>query len=124
MVSLCQKLILLKNIQNMVNNKNICKQKINAREFFLTLAEIQFESGYPYIVFEDNTNRLNPIYGRINMSNLCSEILQVNYASIYDENLEYRHIGKDISYNLGSMNIAKTMDSPDFSHSIEIVIRD
>jgi len=57
------------------------------------------------------------------MSNLCSEILQVNDASIYDENLEYRHVGKDISCNLGSMNIAKTMDSPDFAHSIEIAIR-
>lgn len=107
----------------MVNNKNIRRQKINAREFFLTLAEIQFESGYPYILFEDNANRLNPIYGRINMSNLCSEILQVNDASIYDENLDYRHVGKDISCNLGSMNIAKTMDSPNFAHSIEIAIR-
>lgn len=80
--------------------------------FFQTLAEIQFESGYPYILFEDTANRANPIHGRINMSNLCSEILQVNSASEYDDNLNYRHIGKDISCNLGSMNIAKTMDSP------------
>ncbi|MGP1953284.1 MAG: class 1b ribonucleoside-diphosphate reductase subunit alpha [Arsenophonus sp. ET-KM2-MAG3] len=107
----------------MVNNKNIHKQKISARKFFLILAEIQFESGYPYILFEDNANRLNPIYGRINMSNLCSEILQVNDASIYDENLNYRYIGKDISCNLGSMNIVKTMDSPDFVHSIEVAIK-
>jgi ribonucleotide reductase alpha subunit len=40
--------------------------------------KIQFESGYPYIMFEDTVNRANPIAGRINMSNLCSEILQVN----------------------------------------------
>ncbi|MFV9997901.1 MAG: hypothetical protein AB8W37_08280 [Arsenophonus endosymbiont of Dermacentor nuttalli] len=46
----------------MVNNKNIRKQKINAREFFLTLAEIQFKSGYPYILFENNANRLNRIW--------------------------------------------------------------
>ncbi|MFP3014360.1 MAG: class 1b ribonucleoside-diphosphate reductase subunit alpha [Arsenophonus sp.] len=107
----------------MVNNKNIRKQKINAREFFFILAEIQFESGYPYILFEDNANRLNPICGRINMSNLCSEILQVNNASIYDENLYYRRVGKDISCNLGSMNIAKTMNSPNFPHSIEVAIK-
>ncbi|MGP1871189.1 MAG: class 1b ribonucleoside-diphosphate reductase subunit alpha [Arsenophonus sp.] len=107
----------------MVNNKNIHKRKINARKFFLILAEIQFESGYPYILFEDNANRLNPIYGRINMSNLCSEILQVNDASIYNENLNYHYIGKDISCNLGSMNISKTMNSPDFSHSIEVAIK-
>ena len=57
-------------------------------------------------------NRANPIAGRINMSNLCSEILQVNSASRYDENLDYAEIGKDISCNLGSLNIAHTMDSP------------
>ncbi|VFS54398.1 class 1b ribonucleoside-diphosphate reductase subunit alpha [Moellerella wisconsensis] len=107
----------------LVNNKDIRKQKIKAREFFQTLAEIQFESGYPYILFEDTANRANPIHGRINMSNLCSEILQVNSASEYDDNLNYRHIGKDISCNLGSMNIAKTMDSPNFAKSIEIAIR-
>ncbi|KOY63071.1 class 1b ribonucleoside-diphosphate reductase subunit alpha [Photorhabdus heterorhabditis] len=107
----------------MVNNKHIRKLKINAREFFLTLAEIQFESGYPYIMYEDTVNRASPIKGRINMSNLCSEILQVNSASEYEDDLSYRHIGKDISCNLGSMNIAHTMDSPDFALSIETAIR-
>ncbi|EDV0150269.1 ribonucleotide-diphosphate reductase subunit alpha, partial [Salmonella enterica subsp. enterica] len=57
---------------DMVNNKAIRKRKINAREFFRILAEIQFESGYPYIMFEDNVNRANPVAGYINMSNLCS----------------------------------------------------
>ncbi|WP_336193467.1 class 1b ribonucleoside-diphosphate reductase subunit alpha [Providencia stuartii] len=107
----------------MVNNKAIKKYKINAREFFQTLAEIQFESGYPYILFEDTANRANPIAGRINMSNLCSEILQVNQPSLYEDDLSYREIGKDISCNLGSMNIAKTMDSPDFAQSIAIAVR-
>nr|ELR5227872.1 class 1b ribonucleoside-diphosphate reductase subunit alpha [Providencia rettgeri] len=107
----------------MVNNKGIKKYKINAREFFQTLAEIQFESGYPYILFEDTANRANPIAGRINMSNLCSEILQVNRPSTYEDDLSYQQIGKDISCNLGSMNIAKTMDSPNFAQSIEAAVR-
>ncbi|QLV60728.1 class 1b ribonucleoside-diphosphate reductase subunit alpha [Enterobacter asburiae] len=101
----------------------IRKKTINARDFFQTLAEIQFESGYPYIMFEDTVNRANPIAGRINMSNLCSEILQVNSASTYDENLNYADIGKDISCNLGSLNIAHTMDSPDFGRTIETAVR-
>lgn len=107
----------------MVNNKAIKKYKINAREFFQTLAEIQFESGYPYILFEDTANRANPIAGRINMSNLCSEILQVNLPSVYEDDLSYQQIGKDISCNLGSMNIAKTMDSPNFAQSIAAAVR-
>lgn len=101
----------------------IRKKTINARDFFQTLAEIQFESGYPYIMYEDTVNRANPIAGRINMSNLCSEILQVNSVSRYDENLDYAEIGKDISCNLGSLNIAHTMDSPDFGRTIETAIR-
>ncbi len=107
----------------MVDDARIKKTKINAREFFQTLAEIQFESGYPYIVFEDTVNRANPIKGRITMSNLCSEILQVSEASEFGDDLGYTHVGKDISCNLGSMNIAKTMDSPDFGQSIETAIR-
>ena len=108
---------------DMVNNKAIRKRKINAREFFRILAEIQFESGYPYIMFEDNVNRANPVAGYINMSNLCSEILQVNSASEYNDDLSYRYTGRDISCNLGSLNIAKMMDSPDFARSVEIAVR-
>lgn len=99
------------------------KRYINARDFFQRLAEIQFESGYPYILFEDTVNRANPIAGRINMSNLCAEILQVNSASTYDENLDYAQIGRDISCNLGSLNIAHTMDSPDFGRTVETAVR-
>ena len=107
----------------LVADDRIRKKTINARDFFQRLAEIQFESGYPYIMFEDTVNRANPIAGRINMSNLCSEILQVNSASAYDENLDYADIGKDISCNLGSLNIAHTMDSPDFGRTVETAIR-
>ena len=107
----------------MVANPQIKKTTINARELFKTIAEIQFESGYPYIMYEDTVNRANPIKGRINMSNLCSEILQVNTPSFYNDDLSYSHIGKDISCNLGSMNVAMQMDSPDFGRSVEIAIR-
>lgn len=109
--------------REMVDNPQIRKKKINAREFFKTLAEIQFESGYPYIMYEDTVNRANPVDGRIIMSNLCSEILQVSEASVYQPDLGYEHMGTDISCNLGSLNIALTMDSPDFGKTVETAIR-
>ncbi|MFS2323930.1 class 1b ribonucleoside-diphosphate reductase subunit alpha [Brucella sp. H1_1004] len=109
--------------REMVDDGRIRKKKINARDFFQVLAEIQFESGYPYIMFEDTVNRANPIDGRITMSNLCSEILQVSEASIFNDDLSYEHLGKDISCNLGSLNIAAAMDSPDFGKTIETSIR-
>jgi ribonucleoside-diphosphate reductase alpha chain len=107
----------------MVDDARIRKTKIKAREFFQTLAELQFESGYPYIMYEDTVNRANPIDGKITHSNLCSEILQVSTPSVFNEDLTYSQVGKDISCNLGSLNIAKTMDSPDFAQSIEVAIR-
>ena len=110
--------------EEMVEDPRIRKKKINARHFFQTVAELQFESGYPYIMFEDTVNRANPVKTSwINMSNLCSEILQVNSASEFNADLTYDELGSDISCNLGSLNIAMTMDSPDFANTVETAIR-
>ena len=110
--------------EEMVEDPRIRKKKINARHFFQTVAELQFESGYPYIMFEDTVNRANPVKTSwINMSNLCSEILQVNSASEFNADLTYQELGSDISCNLGSLNIAMTMDSPDFATTVETAIR-
>ncbi|MCA6999965.1 class 1b ribonucleoside-diphosphate reductase subunit alpha [Dickeya solani] len=107
----------------LVSHPGIRKWTLNARQFFQTLAEIQFESGYPYLMFEDTVNRNNPIAGRITMSNLCSEILQVSRASEYQEDLNYRQVGKDISCNLGSLNIARVMDGGNLARSVDIAVR-
>ena len=106
----------------MVADDRIKKTYIDARKFFTTIAELQFESGYPYIVFEDTVNRANPIEGRVTMSNLCSEILQVQEPSAYNEDLTYAHVGRDISCNLGSLNIAKAIDGG-LTHTVETAIR-
>jgi ribonucleoside-diphosphate reductase alpha chain len=107
----------------MVDDPRIKKSKIKARELFERIAELQFESGYPYIMYEDNVNDANPVQGRINMSNLCSEILQVNTASTFNEDSSYDHVGRDINCNLGSLNIAKAMDGGDLGKTVEAAIR-
>jgi len=109
--------------QEMVDDARITKTKIKARTLFERIAELQFESGYPYIMYEDTVNKANPIEGRINMSNLCSEILQVNTPTTYNNDLSYKDIGKDISCNLGSLNIAMAMESGNFAKTVETSIR-
>jgi len=109
--------------QEMVDNPEIKKKKIKARLLFETIAELQFESGYPYVVYEDTVNEANPVEGRISMSNLCSEILQVSTPTTYNADLSYDNIGKDISCNLGSLNIAMAMESPNFAKTIETAIK-
>ncbi len=104
-----------KEYQNLLNNPRIKKTFISARKFFQTIAEVQFESGYPYIMYEDTVNRRNPQkkLGRIVMSNLCSEIAQVNTPSTYNEDLSFNKTGYDVCCNLGSLNIAAAMNSAD-----------
>lgn len=104
-------------------NPNIRKHEISARTFFKTLAELQFESGYPYVLFEDTANRAHQLSGHINMSNLCSEILQRNSISTYAEDGTFTHVGEDISCNLGSLNIAAVMASDSLGTTVSAAVR-
>ncbi|MBU4692832.1 class 1b ribonucleoside-diphosphate reductase subunit alpha [Mycoplasma sp. CSL7491-lung] len=115
-----------KEYDNLVKNPKIKKTYISARKLFQTIAELHFESGYPYILFDDTVNQNNPHKnrGRIVMSNLCSEIAQVSTETEFDTDLSVKKIGEDISCNLGSLNIAKIMDSgSEFGSVVERSIR-
>ena len=107
----------------LVANPNITKTKINARELETEISKLQQESGYPYIINIDTANRHNPIDGKIVMSNLCSEILQVQTPSELNDSQEFVKLGTDISCNLGSTNILNMMTSPDFGRSIKTMTR-
>lgn len=106
-----------------VENPRIRKKHIDPREFLQTLAEIQMESGYPYILLEDAANRANNVGGKIVMSNLCVEILQPQTPSVLKDDQTFEVIGKDISCNLGSLNFQKALESPDLGQSVETAIR-
>ncbi|OFI49385.1 ribonucleotide-diphosphate reductase subunit alpha [Floricoccus tropicus] len=108
---------------NMVANPEIDKKKIRARDLEQEIAKLQQESGYPYIVNIDTANNANPIDGRIVMSNLCSEILQVQEPSIINNDQTYEKLGTDISCNLGSTNVVNLMNTKDFAKSIDAMVR-
>lgn len=108
---------------NMVANQNIKKTQLNARELEQEISRLQQESGYPYILNIDTANKTNPVSGKIIMSNLCSEILQPQEPSKVNPDLSYEHIGTDISCNLGSSNIVKMLQSPDFAKSVNLAVR-
>ena len=95
-----------------VDDGRITKKKVKAREFFATLSEVQFESGYPYVMFEDNANRQHPLnhVGRVSQSNLCSEIMQVQTPSEFNPDGSFKTEGSQISCNLGSFNMGNMLD--------------
>ncbi len=107
----------------LVANPRIRKTKIKARDLENELSKLQQESGYPYIINIDTANRANPVHGKIIMSNLCSEILQVQEPSLINGKQEYDVLGTDISCNLGSTNIVNLMSSPDFGKSVRTMTR-
>ncbi|MCS4536544.1 class 1b ribonucleoside-diphosphate reductase subunit alpha [Mycoplasma sp. CSL7475-4] len=107
-------------------NPKIKKTFISARKLFQTISELHFESGYPYILFDDtvNANNAHRKQGRIVMSNLCSEIAQVSTETDYYSDLTIKQLGQDISCNLGSLNIDKLMKSgTDFENVVQRSIR-
>ena len=112
-----------KEYDNMVANPNIPKKVIKPRDLEEQISKLQQESGYPYVINIDTANRVNPISGKIVMSNLCSEILQVQRASVINNRQEYEVLGTDISCNLGSTNIVNLMASPNFGKSVEVMTR-
>ncbi|KRM90458.1 ribonucleotide-diphosphate reductase subunit alpha [Liquorilactobacillus cacaonum DSM 21116] len=112
-----------KEYNNLVANPNIPKKKILARDLETEISKLQQESGYPYIINIDTANRENPINGKIIMSNLCTEILQVQKPSVVNNTQNFDELGTDISCNLGSTNIVNLMASPDFGNSVDSMVR-
>jgi len=108
----------------LVANENIRKEKKDARKMINSIAKLQQESGYPYWLFSDNANEVNPLkdIGRIEMSNLCSEILQVQKSSDIKGYGKENKFGYDINCNLGSLNIANVMENKNPENTVEMAI--
>ena len=88
----------------LVNNPKVRKRKIDPRRLLDMIAQIQGESGYPYIMFADNVNKANPLADTVKFSNLCTEILQPTTVSTFADYHEKDKddIGMDVSCNLAS----------------------
>ncbi len=112
-----------KEYDNLVANDDIKKYRIRARDLEQEIAKLQQESGYPYIINIDVANRANPVAGKIVMSNLCSEILQVQTPSVINDDQSYQTMGTDISCNLGSTNVVNLMQITDFEKSIDSMVK-
>ena len=108
---------------NMVSNKEIRKSKVRARDLETEISKLQQESGYPYILNIDTVNKANPVHGKVVMSNLCTEIMQVHSPSEINKDQTYKTVGLDVSCNLGSINIPNMMKTEDFGKSIDTMIK-
>ena len=111
--------------EKLANDDDIIKKEINPRQMLTKIAQMQQESGYPYVVFIDTANKEHILkdVGMIKMSNLCCEIFQYQTPSDI-KGYEGDNIwGQDISCNLGSLNIANVMDNKDIENTVTTAIK-
>lgn len=110
-----------------VDDDRITKTYVNAREFFQTMSSLQQEAGYPYVFHVDTANRNHTMKhaGKITLSNLCVEILQLNTPSTFNPDGSYDTIGNDISCNLASLNVDRmlTLTPDEFDDTVRVMVR-
>jgi ribonucleoside-diphosphate reductase alpha chain len=110
----------------LLDNPNIRKiKRINARKLYTEVKKAQFESGYPFEIFDDNVNDKHPLHniGRVKMSNLCTEILQVQETSVIHDHGTDNEYGMDVSCNLGSIDIHNATREASFEQLIDTSMR-
>lgn len=110
----------------LLDNPNIRKiKRLNARKLYTEVKKAQFESGYPFEIFDDNVNDVHPLknIGRVKMSNLCTEILQVQQTSMITDQDQPNEYGLDVSCNLGSIDIHAASKVEDFEKLIDTSMR-
>lgn len=109
----------------LVADEKIRKKEINPRKMLTRMAQMQQESGYPYVVFIDTANKEHLLkdIGMIKMSNLCCEIFQYQTPSDIEGYGGKNIWGKDISCNLGSLNIANVMDNKNIESTVDAAVR-
>jgi len=107
--------------EELLANERVKKQTVmSARDMLTKIAMIQLESGYPYIMNKTNANRNHALrdIGSIKMSNLCTEIFQLQETSTITNYGEEDIIRRDISCNLASLNIANVMEHKKIRESV------
>lgn len=110
----------------LLDNPNIRKlNRINARRLYTDVKKSQIESGYPFEMFDDNVNKAHPLknIGRVKISNLCTEILELQETSIINDYNQEDIIGLDVSCNLGSLDIHKSIKTKSFEELVDTSMR-
>ncbi|UUV46518.1 ribonucleoside-diphosphate reductase alpha subunit [Bacillus phage vB_BanS-Thrax3] len=108
----------------LVNDRDVKKRKLDARDMLTTIAKTQLASGYPYFMYRDNANRLHHLgdLSNIKMSNLCTEIFQAQTPSDIQGYQGEDTFGYDISCNLGSLNLVKLVENGMAKEAIHLAI--
>ena len=106
---------------HLVEHPQVKKRKLDARQLLVRIAQVQKESGYPYLFFKDNANKDHALrqLGSVKFSNLCTEIMQLSEVSEIGQYYEKDQIRRGISCNLGSLNIVNVMENKRIKQAVK-----
>ena len=94
---------------------------VGNNDFRATVKSIEFYGHEDvYDVTVENGHSL--IFNGIATGN-CSEILQASNPSTFNADNSFKEVGRDISCNLGSLNVDNTFNSQNFSLTVETAMR-
>lgn len=98
----------------LLEDKRIKKTQRNKLQILQEIIRTQSESGYPYIMFEDNVNRENNLreIGKIVGTNICVEISQIMTKNNISQNpyTKKNEFGYDVNCVLSSLNLVELFD--------------
>jgi ribonucleoside-diphosphate reductase alpha chain len=106
----------------LLDDPNVRKlKKINARKLYTEVKKTQIESGYPFEMYEDNVRKGNPLkkVGKVKISNLCTEVLQLQETSVINDYDELDIVEQDVSCNLGSYDVHNAVKANDFGELVD-----
>ncbi|CAG9621725.1 ribonucleoside-diphosphate reductase subunit alpha [Sutcliffiella rhizosphaerae] len=115
-----------------VANPTIHKEKVPAIEIMKGIMKSQLETGSPFMFYRDEVNRMNPNHhkGMIYCTNLCTEIVQNQSATITETQyvkdgsiVTVKSPGDFVVCNLSSINLASTVKAGELERLIQIQVR-
>ena len=98
----------------LINDRRIRKTQRNKVQILQEIIKTQAESGYPYLFFEDNVNKVHNLkdIGKIIGTNICVEINQLMTKNKISKNSysEINEFGYDVNCVLSSLNLVELFE--------------
>lgn len=109
----------------LLEDKRIKKTHRNKLQILQEMIKTQSESGYPYIFFEDNANKVHTLkgLGKIVSTNICNEVmmLQKNNSISSNPYTEDNKFGYDVNCVLSSLNLVELFECKSDNERLNVI---
>lgn len=109
----------------LLEDKRIKKTQRNKLQILQEMIKTQSESGYPYIFFEDNANKVHTLkgLGKIVSTNICNEVmmLQKNNSISSNPYTEDNKFGYDVNCVLSSLNLVELFECKSDNERLNVI---